>query len=491
MAMRFKKKTAPIVSFAILSSIVALAFMSADECYIAVPGLVCVILMVWLWSILWDRDQKIPFFDIGIFCALATFVYTVYPLANYWEGGLRFDTLSDWRLGAYNPLPVEMGAFHLRHVVYLGSFVIFYAGFRGKGSVEVGNVRTPSCSARQSIVLFFLLLTGYFFLLQMMTGANYNSSYESEAFQQNVTVFRELPLFLIQISSKLQGISFLFKLSLLFIVVSRYRQKKWRNILIVWLAAEIVQVLFIKGARSGLVYFLIATALFYHRMIKPLTMKFIITSGVILLVGFLFLGVYRSYDNVSEMKAAFALHGGTRIFSSANEFQALLGTAYHVSQMKEAGTNFPWYLYLNDIITILPPQQIMPFEKVAASEWYLRQIGLSGMGVGCMWGVISQSIAGFDWLELAFRGAILGFILAKFHRWYLKHQSGFMETLFYIFFCIKVYYTFRDTTFSPLTNLAWEVIPFYILLRVGAAILPRNTGRQAKFGIALRSHIIK
>ena len=55
----------------------------------------------------------------------------------------------------------------------------------------------------------------------------------------------------------------------------------------------------------------------------------------------------------------------------------------------------------------------MPFEKVAASEWYLREIGMSGTGQGFMWGVISQSIVGLDWLELALRGAILGYILAQ------------------------------------------------------------------------------
>ena len=151
----------------------------------------------------------------------------------------------------------------------------------------------------------------------------------------------------------------------------------------------------------------------------------------------------------------------------------------------------PWYLYINDLITILPPRQFMPFEKVAASEWYLREIGLSGTGLGLMWGVISQSIVGLDWLELGLRGAILGYILARLHCWYLKHQSGFLETLLYIFFCLKVYYTFRDTTFSLLANLVWEVIPFYILLRIGVAILSRKVDDQPGHRIAMSSHNIK
>jgi len=61
----------------------------------------------------------------------------------------------------------------------------------------------------------------------------------------------------------------------------------------------------------------------------------------------------------------------------------------------------------------------------------------------------------------------LGFILGWFHRWYLRRQSGFLWTLFYVYFCLIIYNTFRDTTFSFLVNILWELIPFYIILRVG------------------------
>ena len=102
----------------------------------------------------------------------------------------------------------------------------------------------------------------------------------------------------------------------------------------------------------------------------------------------------------------------------------MLGTAYDVFQRKKEGTDLPWYLYLNDFINILPPQQILPFEKVAASEWYLREIGLSGTGLGFMWGVITQSIVGLDWIEIALRGGILGFLLAKIHSWYARNSRA-------------------------------------------------------------------
>jgi hypothetical protein len=488
--MRFQNKTIPVVSLAILFDIFAMSFMTVDERYVATPGFASVVVVLWLWMTLWDRDQKIPFFDVGVFCALATLLYTVYPLVNYWMDGLQFGFLSDYRLHSYNPEPYELGFFHLRHVLYLFSFVFFYSGFRGRGSVGVGKVSIPSRSTRNVIIICFLLLTGYFFLLQLTTGVNYNTSYEPEAYANNIAAFSSLPLLLSQVSGKFWGILFIFKLALLLIVICQSWQKKWRIILIVWVAVEIVQVLYIKGARTGLVLFLMATSLLYHRMIKPLSLKFLITSGASLFLLFIFLDIYRSYMDFTSLQGDLSMVDAG-IFSRGNEFQTLLGTAYDVLQRKADGAYFPWYLYINDFITILPPQQLLPFEKVQAAEWYLREIGLSGTGQGFMWGVITQSIVGLNWLELALRGAILGYILARYHRWYLKRQSGFLETLVYTFFCIKIYYSFRDTTFSLLANIVWEVIPFYILLRIGVAILSRKAGDQPRHGIAMSCQNIK
>ena len=484
-------KTTPVVISAIVLSILMLVFMTEDEIYVAAPGLVCVVMIIWLWMTLWDRDGQIPFFDVGVFCALATLVYTVYPLINYWADGLHFGRFSDNRLQQFNILPEELGFFHWRHVLYLSFLIFSYSFFRGKGTIEIGNVPIPNRSTRQIIIIFFLLLMGFLFALQLISGVNFlGSSYESEAFTKNFDAASNLPLIFLQIANKLGGIAFIFKLALVFIVVSQYKKGKFRMILIAWIVAEITYTIWLKGGRTGLILFLVSIALFYHRMVNPLPMKFLFVSGLSVFAFFNFLGLYRAYINVGDLQWSLEqIEGG--FLAGGNEFQALLGTAYDVWRMKEAGVDLPWYLYINDIVNILPPQQIMPFEKIAASEWYLRQIGMSGTGQGFMWGVMSQSIIGLDWLELAFRGAILGYILAKFHRWYLKNQSGFLATLFYVFFCLKIYYTFRDTTFSILTNVVWEIIPFYLLLRIGTAILSRKVRYDVNHSVAIPPRSIR
>ncbi len=349
-----------------------------------------------------------------------------------------------------------------------------YSMFRGKGVVELGNVGNPSRSQQKVIFLFFLLLSGYFFALELITDVDYYVTYQPEAIGRNIKAFASMPLLLLQISNKLFGILFVFKLAILYIVVSQCKKNKWFFILLLWVTAEIIQAVYIKGARSGLVFLILATALFYHRMIKPLNTKYLVISGMVFFTLFIYMGLYRSYTDIADMQADIA-RSEAGVLSSGSEFQALLGTAYDVYKRKEAGAKLPWYLYINDIMTILPPQQLMPFKKVLAADWYLEEIGLGGKGVGFMWGVISQAIVGLDWFELAIRGAILGFILARFHRWYLRHKTRFLETLLYVYMCLRVYYTYRDTTLSILAFVVWEVIPFYLVLRISSVRKKRNT----------------
>ena len=457
-------KTNRVLAVAVSVLMITLLVMSSDERFLAVPAFSCIVLFLWLWMFLWKREGKVPFFDVGMFCALATLVYTIYPLVNYWVDGLQFGLLADARLSSYNISPRELGVFCLRHVLYLFSFVIFYAIFRGREPVGTGNVEAPCSSTSTSIVVYFLLLTGYFAILQLIAGVDFNTSYAPDAYEKYLAAIANLPLLLLQVSEKLWGILFLFKLAVLYILLSRCKQKKWLIILIAWIFVEILHTFILKGSRTGLVFFLLSAGLLYHRMIRPLSMIFLITSGSMAFLFFIFMGMYRAFIDFSSLQVALT-QSNAGIFSGGNEFQALLGTAYDVFQLKNSGANLPWYLHINDFITILPPQQILPFEKVPASEWYLREIGASGQGVGFMWGVVAQSIIGFDWYELALRGGVLGYILAKIHNWYSRRQTGFMETLIYVYLCLKIYYTFRDTTFSILANLVWEIIPFYIIIK--------------------------
>jgi len=484
--MQIKGKATPVVLAVALLGVMALAVLPEDARYVAAPIFASFVMFFWLWMELWDRDKNIPFFDAGIFCVLATFAYTAYPLANYWADGFKFGILSDYRLWNLQVLPVDLAIFHLRHILYMFCLVVFYAIFRGKGELVTGNVKMPSRSTRKVILIVFILLGCYYLSINVYLYHDLSSLKTYSAKTRHVhEVMSNMPRIFVQLSDKFRNIFLLFKFALLFIVIKQCKNNKWLAFLIAWIIAEILLTVVMKNTRTGLVLFILSTVLMYHRLIKPFTMRFLLISGVMFFLFFNFIGMYRAYTDIGTLKDKLSASDGG-LASGANEFQALFATTYDVFQRKNDGVDLPWYLYINDFITVLPPQQIMPFEKIRADEWYMQELGLdSDIGYGFMWGVITQSIVGLDWYELALRGALLGFILAMIHRWYIKNQTSFLGTIIYMYLCLRVYYTFRDTTFSILAFFVWDVVPFYILLRLGVLLLPRKTGKHPGQKIAL------
>ena len=79
----------------------------------------------------------------------------------------------------------------------------------------------------------------------------------------------------------------------------------------------------------------------------------------------------------------FISFGIRQTFSTANEFQILMGTALHVRDMVEGGLNVPPQVLWSEFLMLIP-QQLLPVEKIDPSFWYLIESGLSETGSGYM-----------------------------------------------------------------------------------------------------------
>ncbi len=470
--------------FFILLACGSLLFLGSEERVVALPLLSCILVMAGLSYGLWKKDSGIPLFDVGFICALATFAYAIIPLIEFWSLGFRFGVLSDARLAFYNPTPSEIGMFHWRHVLYLSAFAGAYYFFRRRVQIETGGVELPGKTAKFVLIVLFCVLGIYFSLFELLSGVRFHVSYGSEEFEKNVALISSIPLIVNQISFKLYGIYFVVKLAILWVIIQQYRIRTWRIILWVWIGYELVYTFQLGGARTGMALFLLAAALMYHRLVAPLSWRFVLPAAILLLALFTFLGIYRFQTGIVGMLETTSGPEG-EFLSIGGEFSSLLGTAYDVYQRTtEGGTKVPWQLYLNDFMNLLPPQQILPFEKLSASEWYLREIGQSGTGLGFMWGVITQAIIGLDWIEITLRGAVLGFLLAKIHEWYSRRREYFLTNIFYLYLCVVIYYTFRDTTGSLFSFVLWGFVPFYILLRLGVVLFSLSRSAKNKMGTA-------
>jgi hypothetical protein len=460
----------PLVALTWLS----LVFMTSEARWVWTPGIAVVSIAVLFVTILWDRDRRLPVFELGTLKVAATAVYALFPLMNYAAAGFTF---TDERMVNYAATPREVGTFAWSYVIYLASFCAIYLLTRARVQIPEVGMMEPSRHTRVVFAAGFVVATAYIYAIQIIFQFQFNPSYAAAFSGQLPTV--RLPYFLQQVSHNVWGILFVLKLGLLTLLFGRWHSRGWRFLLIGWLLAEGVMTVLRLGARSHLVLMLLAAILLYHRLVKPLSMKRAAVLGILLLSGFILLGLVRQHRG--EM--VLITENVRQAVTANNEFQVLFGTAYDIAQRREEGTlgPIPWQVFAGEAFLIIP-SQLLPFEKWYPAEWYLEVIGIRGQGLGYMFGVLSHAEIGLGWLELVLRGAVLAFAFGLFHRYYARHASSFWATYFYLFLAVWAYYTFRASTFEIIYVIVYRFVPVIVLTVVGAQLirLGRHTRRALR-----------
>lgn len=442
----------------IIAGTISLALTKTEYRYLAAPVLTMVSLAAIYTAVLWNRDRRLPVFEVGSLWVASTVVYSALPFVTFMAMGLRWSPLGDSRLLAYEFNVQEIGAFAWRHVVYLASFICVYLALRGRRAARSAPLNAIPSQLITALAVILVFQYAFKWAMSYGYGLDLDISYSD----MSVLVSRvaSTPILLLQITLIILASILLVKQALLLVLIQQWRSLKWRIALVAWLAIETVTVVVRMGGRGQAVRLILAFAVLYDRFARPLRAKWIMGGGALLLTGFIVQGDLRSALSQRELSAA-------SVLTSANEFEALFATAYDIYKRKEVGNLgvVPWQVYVSDLY-ILIPRQLLPFEKIDPSEWYLGVIGARGTGVGFMFGVMSQAVLGLDWIELGFRGAILGLLLAGFHRWYVRYCRSFWVTLFYLFIAIWIYYTFRATSFWLIHFIVYQFIPVVLSARI-------------------------
>jgi hypothetical protein len=230
------------------------------------------------------------------------------------------------------------------------------------------------------------------------------------------------------------------------------------------------------GSRGRLVLLLVSAGVLYHRLVKPVRFRGLITAGGLLLTAFLILGALRIV-NTSEAKVERSQH----LLTGGNEFQGLFTTAFDIHKKKELDEMpaVPWQVYISDLYFVIP-SQFLPFEKIDPSLWYIDLLGQTGEGMGYMFGVMAQAALGFGWIELVLRGAILAAALALLQRWYVRHALYFWPTLLSLFVSIWTYYSMRATTFYFVYFVLYHFVPVLLAAKLMEILLSRIRGRKGR-----------
>ena len=431
--------------------------LDQDKLTVILPLCLLVLILSLLIIFLWNRDGAPPYFDIGVFCILMSSIYVGYPILAFFLSDLDWTPLSDARLQYYHPTSAEFSEVAWWGVIYILIFSFSYVYFRRFPALNYAvKLINPKKTQFFAIALLYLLILAFEQILQILFQVDLNPSYRSPSFGNES--IKNLPLILQQITGKLQGIRIVFEWGLVLILIIRINSPFCRWFVLIWALVKIFTVFQVLGGRSSVVFFLLAGFLSYLRT-RPLLRPFIFMIICLLIfIGAMVFGFIRDIG-VDNFENSFKI-----VFSMTNEFQALFATGYDIIQHRKADTLPPLTLsyHLTDILRPIP-QQLLPFEKIDQSEWYLDLIGQKGENVGYMFGVISESAVGFGLIEIVLRAAALGYMLAKVHNWYCRKAVEFWPTLFYIWLTIMSYYSYRAGTFYLIVNIITIFFPAYIL----------------------------
>jgi hypothetical protein len=427
-----------------------------------------VLAVLWVFGtfalILYFHDDQTPIFHAGFFAAGTALVYIALPPVFFAISGFEWSQTSDHRLIMLRTGPDDVSNYVWRGTLYLSGFCATY----------ILMVRSLAKPLRTSLVRVVeldaavcALIIAACFVYQTAVGLAFGVSISDKdaAFPAD-GINPNLPLLVAQVTHNIMAIQRIAKLALIVALVGLWKHNWAKFALIIFLLSELMSTFALFGPRTYFATLLLATLLSFHKMVRPVSIP-ALGAWVALFLGFLL--AYGNIRNYADRPID---------FSTANEFQILMGTALHVRDMVESGLKVPPQVTWSELLMLIP-QQLLPIEKIDPSIWYLIESGLSESGSGYMFGVQSQAEVGWGNPELVLRGVLLAVVVGFLHRQYSKHSASFLPTVAYVWLLTAIYYSYRAATFYWVTFIAFRLLVFvgiFVVLRRLLLRPPVNAG---------------
>lgn len=452
-----------------LGGLITLANTPAEARPVVWPLVCLLVLGAWYVGVLLGRDRRVPVVELGSMFVLVVTLYGAVPLVNFLAGPLRWGNSSDNRLIVYASTPEDVGAFAWGYVILLLAFVASYLTMRGRTAPLVKPLDGPDRITITALIVLVIASTAFLWVMATFFDLSYQAGYAEQIAGGGAGFGRDLPLVVRQVSQNLRGMLLIEKQMLLIVLISRWRDRRFRYVLLIWLSYEMLAVVSRFGARSEAMMLVMSSVFLYDRFVRPIPLKGVVLGLGLMLTGVVVYGVARdTFLTTGELGLAQPLAAST------NEFQAVWATGYDLTQRRDLGKlpPIPWQIYASDL-TLLVPSQLLPFEKIDPAQWYLAEIR-DRSGSGYMFGVVAQAALGRGLPELAARGLVLGVVFALLHRWYVRRQTRFPATAFYLFVLSWTYYSFRATTFYWVYFIGYRFLPVWLILMAAVFLLKRR-----------------
>jgi hypothetical protein len=403
--------------------------------------------------------------NAGVLYMAVVTLYGLYPLLEYAALGGVYTPLNDPRLFDIQPGPEVVSRIGWYCVAYGAAFLAAYClATRNASGDRRPSLRSVSKSLLWAVLLVFASLRGLVLLADVIFAAGDGGYVES------YLRYSHLPLLAQQLLGHANGMLSVLGIALVTLACLDWRRLRWW--LLGWLALEFFGLVAGGGSRTDFVLLILALAVAYHMLVRPISTGMMVGGGLLMVAGFLGLGAVRAYE------AGGTVGAGLEILATANEFESLFGNAVDLDRMIESGRvdrgTLGMAVYFGDIIGLVP-QQLMPFEKVNLTRWYVETFYQfhAELGGGFAFGVIAEALVGAGPVDLLWRAALVGFVLGSLDRRIVMRPVSLPGFVLYVWVLSNCYLMFRITTLGLVPILVYRVLPVLAVVLLLAELLER------------------
>lgn len=430
------------------------------------------ILLIWgavimTWRVAARHDRRAPADDIGIMWLVVLAMYCTLPPLSWLVQGGAYSIISFQRLLKLQPTGQEVLQLMYIGIAYAVGFTVVYLFFRRTVPRPNAGAHARITGAHMAGALVFVL--GFLaFTIALRVGGHLR---EADSYVDSYRAIQELPLGLRQVLKISSGFAAVAKMVLVAAILQRWPRSK--GLFVLYLAIVVVS-FDPSGSRKAMATSLLAAAMAWHILVRPVPTRWWITSGVFGFVAFTVLGILRGIgaweDGAEEVSADDGMEG-----IGLGELDALWANAVNLLQERESKLDIPLVARYNEFWSFIP-SQLLPFEKIALNDWYIETFfpKYKLMGGGWEFGALSQAVIGAGAPEAALRGAAVAILLVSLLKWYRSPTATWWRLPLYLYLMTVMFLSIRDTTLRPLVEFAQVGVPALLLIELIAEMVSQG-----------------
>jgi hypothetical protein len=257
-------------------------------------------------------------------------------------------------------------------------------------------------------------------------------------------------------------------LALLLMIVGASRAGIGRLVAVVLVVVEAGRKLLFAGSRTLLIGYILTLGFFWGRgsaspRSRGATFRLLAAVAVAGVV-FGLLGRYRELDSRDRSWSSTLASSSSDSSQSSESTTVLLNELDVASRADAIAARMPFAArYLSDVVTILPPRQVLPFEKVDAASFYVQELDVAHTGQGLGWGVVAQSLVNGGNTELVVRALIFMWCVGLVERLFSRAGDSVLAQAIFWQLCLSCFTSYRVVTLFPFVSTAVAAAPVLLL----------------------------